>query len=247
MHDLINKIFNEDCLEGMKRIPDKSIDMVLCDMPYGKTACKWDVVIDLEKMWIHINRIIKKNSAVILTSAQPFTSILVCSNLKMFKYDWIWKKNKGVGHLYAKNQPLKDKEDILVFYKNKPTYNPQFTIGKPFGDKKGPDKISANGSECYGKYKKINYPNKDGKRYPKQVIEFKVVERTIHPTQKPIALMEYLIKTYSNEGDTVLDFCMGSGTTAIAAINTKRNYIGFEKDKTYYDLSLDRIKSHLTN
>ena len=175
-----------------------------------------------------------------LTACQPFTSALVMSNPKMFKYDWTWRKPKGTGHLNAKKQPLRDKEDILVFYNKQPTYNPQFTLGKAYKNKAG-----KKPSECYGKYTEFGNDN-DGKRYPKQVIEFGVVERgTVHPTQKPVALFEYLIKTYTNEGETVLDNCIGSGTTAIAAIKTGRNWIGIEKDDKYCQIAQHRINKVL--
>ena len=208
----LNKIYNEDCLEGMKRIPDKSIDMILCDLPHGMTDCKWDSIIPFEMLWEQYKRIIKPNKAIVLTAMQPFTSALVMSNPKMFKYDWIWKKPRGTGHSNAKRQPLRDKEDVLVFSDDVSPYIPQYSN------------------------------DNQGIRYLKQVIEFGVVERdTLHPTQKPVPLFEYLIRTYTNEGETVLDNCMGSGTTAIACINTNRNYIGFELDKHYCEIANERI------
>ena len=239
----INKIYNEDCLEGMKRIADGSVDMVLCDLPYGVVQCKWDTVIPFEPLWKQYKRVVKHNGAIVLTASQPFTSALVMSNPKMFKYDWCWKKPKGTGHLNAKKQPMRDKEDICVFYASQCTYNPQMTSGKPYKDKAGKNHDSCNSiSDCYGDYKDFRYDNV-GKRYPKQVIEFGVVERgTLHPTQKPVALFEYLIKTYTNPGELVLDNCMGSGTTAIACMNTGRNFIGFEMDKGYYDIACKRIE-----
>lgn len=234
----LNKIHLGDCLEGMKHVPDKSVDMILCDLPYGTTACKWDTIIPFEPLWEQYERIIKDNGAIVLTAAQPFTSALVMSNPKLFKYDWIWRKPKGTGHLNAKKQPMRDKEDILVFYKQQPLYNPQFSEGKPFANKRG------RNTDSYGLHGDVNYEN-HGYRYPKQVLEFGVVERgTIHPTQKPVELFEYLIKTYTNEGETVLDNCMGSGTTAIACINTNRNYIGFEKGETYHSLATERVRKH---
>jgi len=246
----LNKIYNEDCLEGMKRIPDNSVDMVLCDLPYGTTACKWDTIIPFEPLWEQYKRIIKDNGAIVLTAAQPFTSALVMSNPKMFKYDWTWQKPKGTGHLNAKKQPMRDKEDVLVFYKKQVNYNPQFTSGNPYkaGKSGKKEKVFEKGHTTYGKFKKsadIDSEN-TGTRYPKQVIKFGVVERgTLHPTQKPVALFEYLIKTYTNESETVLDNCMGSGTTAIAALNTGRNFIGFELDETYYNLANKRIEDRL--
>ena len=238
----INKIYNEDCLEGMKGIADGSIDMILCDLPYGTTRNKWDTVIPFEPLWEQYRRVVKHNGAIVLTASQPFTSALVMSNPKMFKYDWCWRKPKGTGQLNAKKQPMRDKEDICVFYASQCTYNPQMTSGKPYKNKAGKAK-----SSCYGDYKNFNHDN-DGKRYPKQVIEFGVVERgTLHPTQKPVALFEYLIKTYTNPGELVLDNCMGSGTTAIACMNTGRNFIGFEMDKGYYDIACKRIEEQEEN
>ena len=233
----INKIYNEDCLEGMKGIADGSIDMILCDLPYGVVRCKWDTVIPFEPLWEQYKRVVKPNGAIVLTASQPFTSALVMSNPRMFKYDWCWQKPKGTGHLNAKKQPMRDKEDICVFYASQCTYNPQMTSGMPYKNKAGKTK-----SSCYGDYKDFRYDNV-GKRYPKQVIKFGVVERgTLHPTQKPVALFEYLIKTYTNPGELVLDNCMGSGTTAIACMNTGRNFIGFEMDKGYYDIACKRIE-----
>jgi DNA modification methylase len=240
----INQIYFEDCLDGMRKIDKNSIDMVLCDLPYGTTQNSWDSIIPLSDLWEQYLRITKDNAAIVLTAMQPFTSILVCSNLKMFKYDWIWQKPKGTGHLNAKRQPMRDKEDILVFYKKQCKYNPQMTLGTPYKDKAGKDhssKSSMTGS--YGDYTNFRNDN-TGFRYPKQVQQFPVVERgTLHPTQKPLELFEYLIKTYTNESDIVLDNCMGSGTTAIACINTNRNYIGFENDPKYYEIAQKRIEN----
>ena len=231
-----------DCLELMKTIPNKSIDAIICDLPYGTTACKWDSVIPFEPLWAQYKRIIKDNGAIVLTAAQPFTSALVMSNPKWFKYDWVWKKPKGTSHLNAKKMPLRDKEDILVFYKNQCTYNPQFSNGLPYKNKAGKDHSKNNSmTESYGNYTNFRYDNV-GKRYPKQVLEFGVVERgTQHPTQKPVALMEYLVKTYTNQGDTVLDNCMGSGTTGIACKNLGRNFIGIEQDANYFEIASKRI------
>lgn len=233
----LNKIYNEDCLAGMEKIPDKSIDMILCDLPYGTTACKWDTIIPLDKLWEQYERIIKNNGAIVLTAAQPFTSTLVMSNLKIFRYEWIWEKNQGVNFLLAKKQPLKVHENILVFYKKQPNYNPQMRAGEPYTSGKG------DSGEVTNRVKKTQTNNK-GTRYPKTVQKIKR-EFGLHPTQKPVALFEYLIKTYTNEGETVLDNCMGSGTTAISAINTNRNYIGFELDEDYHRASLDRIEKHM--
>ena len=229
-----HKLANGDCLEVMKQIQDGSVDLILCDLPYGTTQNKWDSVIPFDALWREYVRICK--GAVVLTASQPFTSALVMSNLEWFKYDWVWRKPKGTGHLNAKKQPMRDKEDILVFYSQQPTYSPQFSEGKPYKDKSGKQQ-----TENYGADKRIGNDNY-GKRYPKQVLEFGAVERgTLHPTQKPVALMEYLIRTYTNEGDVVLDNCMGSGTTGVACVNTGRDFIGIEKERPYYDISKRRI------
>jgi DNA modification methylase len=235
------KLILGDCLEKMKSIPECSVDMVLTDPPYGTTACKWDSVIPFEPMWEQLKRIIKPNGAIVMTASQPFTSALVMSNIKMFKYDWVWRKPKGTCHLNAKKMPMRDKEDILVFYSKQPTYNPQFTEGSPYKNKAGDPNKATSMTGSYGDYTNFRYDN-EGKRYPKQVQEFPVVERgTLHPTQKPVALMEYLIKTYTLERETVLDFTMGSGTTGVACVNTNRNFIGIEKDLEYFQIAKKRI------
>ena len=231
-----------DCLEILKQIPDGSVDMVLTDPPYGTTACKWDNVIPFEPMWEQLKRVIKPNGAIVLFGSEPFSSHLRLSNLKMFKYDWVWKKPKGTGFLNAKKQPMRDVENIVVFYQKQCQYNPQYGIGSPYKNKSG--KLRPSATHVYGKHKDGNeYRNdSDGKRYPKQVIEFGVVERnTIHPTQKPVALLEYLIKTYTYENETVLDFTMGSGSTGVACVNTKRKFIGIELDEHYFNVAKERI------
>ena len=232
----LNKIYNEDCLEGMKRIPDKSVDMILCDLPYGTTANKWDTVLPLDWLWDEYNRIIKDSGAIVLTAQTPFDKVLGASNIENLKYEWIWVKPSGTGHLNAKKMPLKNHENILVFYKKLPTYNPQMTKGTPYTQKSG--RASSN----YNPQERVTTVN-EGYRYPLTVQRFNN-ERGLHPTQKPVTLFEYLIKTYTNEGETVLDNCMGSGTTAIACINTNRNYIGFELDEGYYKASIERINNH---
>lgn len=226
-----------DCLERMKDIDDGSVDMILADPPYGTTACKWDTIIPLEPLWEQLKRIIKPTGAIVMTASQPFTSTLVMSQPAIFKYDWCWRKPKGTGHLNAKKQPMRDKEDVLVFYKKQCAYNPQMTTGSPFGNKwRNASQPGIYGA--HGVHQNINY----GTRYPKQVLEFGVVERgNLHPTQKPVALMEYMIKTYTNEGDTVLDFTMGSGTTGVACKNLNRNFIGIELDESYFKIAQDRI------
>lgn len=237
----LNKIYNEDCLEGMKRIPDCSVDMILCDLPYGTTANKWDVIIPFDKLWEQYERVIKDNGAIVLTGQQPFSSKLIMSNLELFRYEWIWEKEQGTGFLNAKKIPLKNHENILIFYKKLPIYNPQFKQGEPRSSWAGGE------SSNYGKFEKQTYDNPTGKRYPVTVQRFVAHQNHgLHPTQKPVALFEYLIKTYTNKGDTVLDNCMGSGTTAIACLNTERNFIGFETNEEYYSKSLQRIKNNVT-
>ena len=234
----LNKIYNEDCLDGMKRIPDKSVDMILCDLPYGTTRNKWDSIIPLDLLWEQYNRLIKDNGAIVLTAQTPFDKVLGCSNLKYLKYEWIWQKDAGTGFLNAKKMPLKDHENILVFYKKPPTYNPQMRTGfKPYTTTKG------HHGTNYGSDKGATTVS-DGERYPLTTMKFPRDSNKLHPTQKPVALFEYLIQTYTNEQDTVLDNVMGSGTTAIAAINTDRNFIGFETDEHYHKLANERIEQH---
>lgn len=223
----LNRIYNEDCLEGMKRIPDGSVNMVLADLPYGTTQNKWDTVIPFDALWEQYNRVCKENAAVVLFAQTPFDKALGMSNIKNLKYEWIWQKTASTGFLNAKKAPLKNHENVLVFYNKPPIYNPIFTEGKPYSYKK--DGIS---SSNYGSSNGTDLIVNDGKRYPTECLIFKS-DRGLHPTQKPVALCEYLIKTYTNPGETVLDNCMGSGTTAVACINTGRNFIGFELDKNY--------------
>ena len=230
----LNTIYNEDCLEGMKDIPDKSIDMILCDLPYGTTSCKWDTIIPFEPLWEQYERIIKDNGAIVLTASQPFTTKLIDSNIDLFRNCWVWNKKISGNPLLAKHQPLKVHEDICVFSKKRHNYYPQMRKGKM--RKKGGGRSKLFDMEMSAKY--------SDEYYPISIIEFSNAKRGVHPTQKPVALFEYLIKTYTNEGETVLDNCMGSGTTAIACINTNRNYIGFELDEEYYKASLERIEKH---
>lgn len=226
-----------DTLEKMREIPDGSVDMILCDLPYGTTACKWDTVIPFEPLWAAYRRVTKKNAAIVLTASQPFTSALVMSNVKEFKYDWAWRKPKGTGHLNAKKMPMRDKEDIVVFYQEQCTYNPQITEGTPFGKKTG--LRQQNGTT--GKHGETRSMN-SGTRQPKQVLQFNSVGRGgTHPTQKPVALMEYLIRTYTNPGELVLDNTMGSGTTGVACVNTERRFIGIERDEKYFAIARERI------
>jgi len=227
------EIMQGDCLELMKEIPDGSVDMVLTDPPYGTTQCKWDSVIDLELMWAQLKRVIKPNGAIVMTAAQPFTSMLGSSNIRQLKYSWVWEKTAATGHLNAKKMPMKNAEDVLVFYKKQPTYNPQGLIEC--------NKIVRRGhnGDNYGKSGKVNRQTQTG--YPRTIQKFKSEGKTVHPTQKPVALMEYLIKTYTNEGETVLDFTMGSGTTGVACVNTGRGFIGIELDADFYDIAEGRI------
>ena len=230
-----------DCLELMKGIPDKSVDMVLCDLPYGTTRNKWDSVIPLNKLWKQYERMIKDSGAIVLFSQMPFSAELVHSNLKLFKYEWIWQKDNGTGFLNAKKMPLKIHENILVFYKKLPLYNPQMRTGfKPYKCKQG--RHSTN----YGAYEQGHITESNGERYPIDIIKFKK-DSGLHPTQKPVELLEYLIKTYTNEGETVLDNCMGSGSTGVACINTNRNFIGYELDEKYFEIAEKRINEAMCN
>lgn len=243
------KLYNGDCLELMKDIPDGSIDMILCDLPYGTTQNKWDTIIPFELLWEQYNRIIKDNGAIVLFGSEPFTSLLICSNIKQFKYNWIWQKNKCTGFLNAKKQPLNDNETISIFYKKQATYNPQmvkadkvYKRGMVIRDKEN----NIQQSDNYGEQKSFLQVD-DGMRYPKRIQYFNnnYTREQLHPTQKPVELLEYLIKTYTNEGETVLDNCMGSGSTGIASINTNRKFIGIELDNTYFNIAKERIINNM--
>ena len=234
------ELIQGDCLEKMKDIPDGSIDMILCDLPYGTTACKWDTIIPFEPLWEQYKRIIKDNGAIVLTASQPFTSALVMSNIKMFKYCWVWNKAKAANYVNAKKQPLKIHEDIAVFCKGN-NYNPQKTIGK-FRKKGG---YTVNREVAVAQNPTVSF---NDTYYPKSILNFSVAgnkDSTLHPTQKPVALFEYLIKTYTNEGDLVLDNCMGSGTTGVACKNLNRNFIGIELDPDYFKIAEKRINENL--
>lgn len=235
-----NKIYLGDCLEVMKDIEDNSIDMVLCDLPYGMTTCKWDTPIDLDSLWASYERIIKKNGVVVLTASMPFTARLVMHKPKWFRHELIWQKSKGSNFMKANKEPLKSHESVLIFGKSLGTYNPQFTTGKPYTSIVRPGTARAIATN-YRNCPRISSIN-DGKRYPQSIIKFKS-ETGLHPTQKPVTLFEWLIKTYSNPGDLILDNCSGSGATAVAAIKTGRNYICIEKDLDYYSKSIERIRS----
>ena len=280
------ELYLGDCLEVMKNIPSKSVDMVLCDLPYQVTKNKWDIIIPMndyiiindevlekdefylqqftkglskkeidkawkenkqEGLWAHYNRIVKDNGAILLFGQDIFSAQLINSNLKMYKYKWFWKKDRPSGFLNAKKMPLKDVEEILVFYKKCPIYNPQFWEGIPLHGMGTKYKEGNLGNNNYGKFASHTNPsaNREGdtKKYPRQVLEFKRPHPPIFPTQKPVDLCEYLIKTYTNEGDLVLDNCMGSGSTGEACIETNRNFIGIEKDEKYFKIAKDRLKN----
>jgi DNA modification methylase len=236
------ELIHGDCLEKMKGIPAGSIDCVICDLPYGTTQNKWDSIIPFENMWQELNRICRDTTAICLFAQSPFDKVLGSSNIKKLKYEWIWEKTQPTGHLNAKKMPMKAHENILVFYDKLPTYNPQKTTGhKPMNS--GVRRQSAVNNN-YNDINKIDLPfGGDTERYPRSVQVFKADKQTqyLHPTQKPVALLEYLVKTYTNEGDTVLDFTMGSGTTGVACKNLNRNFIGIELDETYFNIAKKRI------
>lgn len=230
-----------DCLERMKEIPDGSVDMVLVDLPFGTTQNSWDSVVDMELMWKEVNRVSKPNAAKLFFAQTPFDKVLGCSNLKQLKYEWIWEKTTATGHLNAKKMPMKAHENILVFYDKLPTYNPQKTTGhKPANSyTKHQDDGSNYGSTQVG----ISGGGQTD-RYPRSVQVFKTDKQkvSLHPTQKPISLLEYLIKTYTNEGEVVLDFTAGSFSTAVAALNTDRKFVGVEKEQKYFDIGVERLR-----
>lgn len=230
-------LMHGDCLEMMKLIPDGSVDMVLCDLPYGTTQNGWDSLIPFPELWAEYKRVGKENCAFVLTAQPPFDKVLGCSNLAMLKYEWIWEKTKATGHLNAKKQPMKAHENVLVFYSKQATYNPQKTEGKPYKGSGGGSK-----NDNYGDFEAVREGSQDGSRYPRSVIQFAHESKPVHPTQKPVALMEYLIRTYTNRGDTILDNTMGSGTTGVAASNTGREFIGIERDDKYFAIAQKRIE-----
>ena len=243
------RLLHGDCLELMAQIPDGSVDMVLCDLPYGTTACKWDSVIPFDPLWAHYKRVIKRNGAVVLTASQPFTTALGASNLEWLRYSWYWRKTRATGHLNAKKMPMKDIEDVLVFYARPPTYNPQGLAALGKVQKNSASHIARGVSSdptsvVTGGITRGTYVQ-EATGYPRQVLDFPSEGNTVHPTQKPVALMEYLIRTYTNEGETVLDNCMGSGTTGVACANTGRNFIGIEKDDKYFAIAKARIEAAL--
>lgn len=231
------KLMLGDCLERMKEIESGSVDMILTDPPYGTTACKWDSIIDLPLMWGQLKRIIKPNGAIVMTASQPFTTTLIASNMKMFKYCWVYRKPQGVDPFMAKKRPLNDIEDVVVFCKKGTVYNPQMEKGAAYKitrDKK--PRLNQLNNTVFNETTTKN----SGERLPERVLDFKQ-ERGLHPTQKPVALMEYLIKTYTSEGETVLDFTMGSGSTGVASKNLNRDFIGIEMDEGYFEIAKERI------
>lgn len=253
-----NSFYNEDCLDMMERIPSGSIDFILCDLPYGTTKCKWDIIIPFEYLWAAYKRIIKENGAIALFGTEPFSSRLRLSNLEMYRYDWYWEKDKGANFLFGNRMPLKTIETISIFYKKQPTYNPQKTINPKGSSKRhlgyNPARITKNMKDVMGETWKedtINtVENYGGSNYepdkllPKQLVYFAKDQRgKIHPTQKPVQLLEYLVNTYTNADETVLDNCAGSGSTGVACLQTGRNFILVEKDKTYYEAAEQRLNN----
>ena len=232
------QLFNEDCLQGMKRIPDGFVDCILTDLPYGITDCAFDVRIPFAPMWEQFKRVTKRNAAIVLFSQMPFGAELIMSNRKMYRYEWIWRKPMGAGFLNAKKMPLRCHENILVFYQQLPTYNPQMSQGKPFNKRQ--KKWTGNNYRS-GQWQ--GGINETGERYPRDEFTFKNGDnaRMEHPQQKPVDLLEYLIKTYTNEGELVLDATMGSGSTGVACANTGRRFIGFETEKKFYDIACKRL------
>lgn len=237
------QLVHGDCLDKMSAIPSGSVDLILTDPPYGTTRCKWDSIIPLDAMWAQIERVTHDRSAIVLMAAQPFTSVLINSNLRMFKYCWVWEKTKASGHLNAKKQPLRATEDVCVFYAKQCIYNPQGLETVHKAQKKHKHDF-VDGLQVYGRQDVSTIQTLGN--YPRNIIVFKKPSKLIHPTQKPVALMEYMIETYSNEGETVLDFTMGSGTTGEACINLNRNFIGIEIDGHHFQVAQKRLRAFLT-
>lgn len=238
-------LYHGDMFDILEELESQSIDLLLTDFPYGtlNKRNEWDTIIDYSTFWNHVDRVCKPTCAIISTAAQPFTSVLISSNYRDFKYTMIWEKSKATGYLNAKKQPLRAHEDIVVFYKKQPTYNPQMTKGEPYDKGK-----AVRDTESYGiQTKEVHVKNDTGLRYPRSVVYFKTAEGEgkHHPTQKPVALYEYLIRTFSNEGDIVLDPCMGSGTTGVACMNTNRNFVGIEREEKYFEVAKTRINNPL--
>lgn len=240
------KLYNGDCLEVMDKLIEEGVifDAIITDPPFGTTACKWDSVIPFDKMWERINKLIKPTGAICLFGCEPFSSRLRMSNIKNYKYDWIWQKEQGTGTLNAKKMPLRNTENISVFYKKQCTYNPQMTKGEPY--KADRCTFSKNIESIYGKQVDRVITVNNGTRYPLTIIKFnRPIKNRVHPTQKPVGLLEYLIKTYTNEGELVLDFTMGSGSTGVACLNTNRKFIGIELDENYFNIAKERIENNI--
>ena len=241
------QLYHGDCLEIMDKLIEQGIkvDVIITDPPYGTTACKWDSVIPFDAMWERLNKLIKSNGAIILFGSEPFSSYLRVSNIKNYKYDLKWQKDQGSDFMMAKKKPLKDYEDIIIFYKKQPTYNPQMREGfKPWSKRD----TGNNTIEHLGKKEKEQLKQSNGtKRYPISIIKFNRIRNGLHPTQKPVELLEWLVKTYTNENDIVLDFTMGSGSTGVACINTNRKFIGIELDENYFEIAKERIKEAQEN
>lgn len=238
----INLLYG-DCMDLMNTIQDRTIDMILCDLPYGTTKCKWDIVIPLDKLWDQYRRIIKDNGAIVLFAQTPFDKVLGCSNIDMLRYEWIWEKTQATGFLNANKMPMKAHENILVFYKKLPTYNPQITTNHLPAHNRVKKAVIANKTEIYGKTNKDIKGGGETTRFPRSVVTFASDKQTcnLHPTQKPLELCKYLINTYTNENDLVLDNCMGSGTTGVACKQLNRSFIGIEKDEKYFNIAKKRI------
>jgi site-specific DNA-methyltransferase (adenine-specific) len=242
MEQYINKIIHADCMDILKQLPDKCIDAIICDLPYGTTACSWDNIIPFDKLWEQYKRLRKDNTPIVLFGSEPFSTYLRMSNIKEYKYDWYWNKTKASGHLNAKKQPMRKIENICVFYVEQCRYNPQGLIKGQFNNNRPSKSKSKNGKFTFGQEKQIEiseYTN-----FPNNVLDFSNPNNnTIHSTQKPVKLLEYLIKTYSNEGDLILDNCSGSGTTAVACHNLNRRFICIEKDYDYWKASVERLEN----
>lgn len=240
----MNKLYLGDCLDIMPDLPSNSVNLIFSDLPFGTTRCAWDSVIDLNKLWKQYNRLIKPNGAILLFAQTPFDKVLGASNLEMLRYEWIWEKTQATGHLNSKKMPMKAHENILVFYKKLPTYNPQKTQGheRKVSTVLHKKNTSNNQTDIYNKFD--NFTDYDStERYPRSVLKFPSDKQklALHSTQKPLALCEYMIKTYTNEGDLVLDSCIGSGTIPLAAKNLNRNFIGIEKEEKFYDIAKKRV------
>ncbi len=236
----VDRIICGDCLEVMRGMGDESVDMILCDLPYGTTQCSWDTIIPFEPLWEQYKRIIKPNGAIVLTASQPFTTKLIASNMGMFKYCWVWDKVRKTGHLDAKRRPMRNTEDVAIFCAGTTPYRPQMITGTPH--MRGPFGRRKQNSSVYGNFSDDNRTYESDEYYPDTIIRFCAELQGIHPTQKPVALFEYFIGTYTNEGEVVLDNCIGSGTTAIAAIRTGRHYIGIDISEEYCEIARERIR-----